>query len=130
MGEVYAVPGAPAPPRTGAYPVWHENVGTVPVARFDMKPHGKRALSGAAPAVQHRCCQEDSGSLSPLPGSLEVGNEHGFLLGYGPVGRVLCNLPGAEFWLAIAATEPRRGSRNSAGLLEPRLSPPHDRVDQ
>lgn len=130
MGEVYAVPGAPAPPRYGAYPVWHEDVGTVPVAPFDVKAHGKRTLSGAAPAVQHRCGQENSGSFPPLPGSLEIGNEYGLLLGYGPVGRVICNLSGAKFWLPVAATEPRRGSGNSAGFLEPHLSPPHDRVDQ
>jgi hypothetical protein len=130
MGEVYAVPGAPAPPRTGAYPVWHEDVGTVPVAPFDVKADGKRTLSGAAPAVQHRCRQEDGCSLSPHPGSLEIGNEYGLLLGHGPLGRVVCNLPGAKFWLAIAATEPRRGSGNLAGFLEPRLSPPHRRVDQ
>jgi hypothetical protein len=130
MGEVYAVPGAPAPPRYGANPVWHEDVGTVPVARFDMKPHGKRALSRAAPAVKHRCRQEDGGSLSAFPISLEIGNEYGLLLGYGSIGRVVCGLSGAEFWLPIAATEPRRGGGNSAGFLEPRLSPRHDRVDQ
>ena len=41
MAEVYAVPGAPAPPPSGAYPVWHEYVGTVPVARLDMQPDGR-----------------------------------------------------------------------------------------
>jgi hypothetical protein len=39
MGEVYAVPGAAAPAPSGAYPVRHEYVGTVPVRSFDVEAH-------------------------------------------------------------------------------------------
>ena len=95
-----------------------------------MKPHGKRALSGAAPAVKHRRRQEDGGSLSPLPGSRRSATSMASCWATDRSVRVVCGLPGAKFWLPVAATEPRRGSGNSAGFLELRLSPGHNRVDQ
>lgn len=95
MGEVYAVPGAPAP--TSAYPVRHEYVGTVAIPSFYMKPHGRRALSGGAAAIEDRRSQEDRGQFVPLPRPLKIDNQHGFL----PGDRVLIQVCGAEFWLWV-----------------------------
>jgi hypothetical protein len=80
MAEVYAVPGAAAPAPAGAYPVWHEYVDTVTVARLHMQPDSLGALSRAAPAVENRCHKDSSGELTLLPAGPKFDRQRRFLL--------------------------------------------------
>jgi hypothetical protein len=80
MAEVYAVPGAAAPPPADAYPVWHEYVGTVTVARLYMQPDSLGTLSRTTPAVENGRHKDGSSELTLLPAGPKFGRQRRFLL--------------------------------------------------
>jgi hypothetical protein len=102
MAEVYAVSRATAPSPAGAYPVWHEYVGAISVASFDMQPHGLGALAGATPAIEHWRHKDGGNKLVTPPAVSQFGRQGLFLLlnrrRLGWVG----NLHSTEFWLGSA----------------------------
>lgn len=64
MAEVYAVPWASAPLPAGAYPVWHENVDAVAIARFCVQADSLGSLAGAAAAIKDRREKEGGSEFS------------------------------------------------------------------
>jgi hypothetical protein len=100
MAEVYAVLRAAAPAPAGAYPVWHEDVGTVTIARLHMQPDSLGALSRATPAVENGCHKDGSGELILLPTGSKFSCQRGFLLLDGLLLRRVWNLHSTEFGLS------------------------------
>jgi len=80
MAEVYAVPGTATPAPAAAYPVWHEYVGTVTVARLYMQPDSLGTLSRTTPAVENGCHKDGRVELTLLPAGPEFGRQRRFLL--------------------------------------------------
>jgi hypothetical protein len=80
MAEVYAVPGAAAPAPACPYPVWHEYVGTVTVARLHVQPDSLGTLSRTTAAVENGCHKDGGGELTLLPTGPKFGRQRRFLL--------------------------------------------------
>jgi hypothetical protein len=130
MAEVYAVLRAAAPAPAGAYPVWHEDVGTVTIARLHMQPNGLGALSRAASGVENRGYKDCSGELALLPAGSKFGCQRSLLLLDGLPLRCVWGLHSAEFGFRGIRYKPGCGWGKSTAFLEFCLSPGHNRVHQ